>query len=87
MVGSGVPPAGFSIDDVSDILAHRSGSERHTSVFALGGMTVENMAQVRALGFDGAAVLGAVWQAADPQTAFQALQAESEALRRATPSP
>jgi thiamine monophosphate synthase len=50
-------------------------------------MTVENMAQVRALGFDGAAVLGAVWQAADPQTAFQALQAESEALRRATPSP
>jgi len=85
-VGSGVPPTGFSINDVMDILAHRAKSERHTSVFALGGVTMENMAQVRALGFDGAAVLGAVWQAADPVAAFLLLQAKSEALRFATTS-
>jgi thiamine monophosphate synthase len=41
---------------------------------------------VRALGFDGAAVLGAVWQAADPVAAFLLLQAKSEALRFATTS-
>jgi thiamine-phosphate pyrophosphorylase len=53
-------------------------------VFALGGVAVGKLARVRALGFDGAAVLGAVWQAADPVAAFEALQIESEALRSAS---
>jgi thiamine monophosphate synthase len=35
---------------------------------------VENIPHCRALGFDGVAVLGAIWQAADPVRAFVRLQ-------------
>lgn len=43
-------------------------------VVALGGITAVNVAQVRAMGFAGAAVLGSVWQAADPVAAFRELE-------------
>jgi thiamine-phosphate pyrophosphorylase len=43
-------------------------------VLALSGITAANLGAVRAMGFAGAAVLGAVWQAPDPVAAFQALQ-------------
>jgi len=43
-------------------------------VVALGGITADNVAQVRATGFAGAAVLGSVWQAADPVAAFRELR-------------
>lgn len=42
-------------------------------VVALGGITTDNIAQVRAAGFAGAAVLGSVWQAADSVAAWQQL--------------
>jgi len=42
-------------------------------VVALGGITAANVAQVQAAGFAGAAVLGSVWQAADPVAAFRQL--------------
>jgi thiamine-phosphate pyrophosphorylase len=44
-------------------------------VLALGGIEAANLPLVRAAGFAGAAVLGAVWQAPDPVAAFRQLQA------------
>ncbi|HEX8656600.1 MAG TPA: thiamine phosphate synthase, partial [Hymenobacter sp.] len=42
-------------------------------VIALGGIEGHRLAAVRRAGFAGAAVLGAVWQQADPVAAFRAL--------------
>jgi thiamine-phosphate pyrophosphorylase len=43
-------------------------------VIALGGIEGHRLSAVRRAGFAGAAVLGAVWQQADPVAAFRALQ-------------
>jgi len=56
------------------LLSHRTSAERRTSVLALGGITPENAPRCRNLGFDGVAVLGAIWQAVDPLHAFGQLQ-------------
>jgi len=40
-------------------------------VFALGGVTVDNISRLRVAGFAGAAVLGAVWQATDPVASWR----------------
>ena len=45
-------------------------------VIALGGITVSKVAEASKMGFKGVAVLGAVWLAADPVTAFEELQEE-----------
>lgn len=72
---AGYGPSGdFSPKEISLVLAQRSPPERRTAVLALGGVTARNLPQIRALGFDGGAVLGAVWQAADPVAAFGELQ-------------
>ena len=47
---------------------------RRTELIALGGVDVSRLSACRDLGFDGVAVLGAVWQAADPVGAFHDLQ-------------
>ena len=47
---------------------------RHAEVVALGGIDASRFAACRELGFDGVAVLGAVWQASDPVRAFNELQ-------------
>jgi thiamine-phosphate pyrophosphorylase len=49
-------------------------------VIALGGITSENLEKVAELGFNGAAVLGAVWQADDPVSAFKSLKAKISEL-------
>ncbi|MFT2008927.1 thiamine phosphate synthase [Pontibacter sp. 13R65] len=46
-------------------------------VVALGGVSVDKLAAVREMGFAGAAVLGAVWQAAEPVKAFLELQQQT----------
>lgn len=43
-------------------------------VVALGGITPENIGELRRMGFDGAAVVGAVWEHADPVAGFRALR-------------
>jgi thiamine-phosphate pyrophosphorylase len=58
------------LDEISSLLNSRTANERRTTVLALGGVTAARLPQIRALGFDGVAVLGAVWQAADPVAAF-----------------
>ena len=47
---------------------------RRAEVIALGGIDASRIGACRELGFDGVAVLGAIWQAADPQRAFEELQ-------------
>ena len=69
------PRAGYTDGELATVLTSRSSDLRSTSVFALGGITAEAVAHCRALGFDGVAVVGAVWHAADPQAGFRKLQA------------
>ncbi len=47
---------------------------RRAEVIALGGIDTSRFPACRDLGFDGVAVLGAIWQAADPLRAFGELQ-------------
>lgn len=47
---------------------------RRAEVFALGGIDVTRIPACLDLGFDGIAVLGAIWQATDPVHAFRQLQ-------------
>jgi thiamine-phosphate pyrophosphorylase len=68
------PRTEISLAEVSSLLAQRSDAERRTAVLALGGITPARVPDVRALGFDGIAVIGAVWHAADPVRAFVELQ-------------
>ncbi|MDR2580729.1 MAG: thiamine phosphate synthase [Fibromonadaceae bacterium] len=42
-----------------------------TKLYALGGIDAENISEIAELGFDGAAVLGGVWNYADPVGAFE----------------
>lgn len=71
----GYGPSGrFSEDKLRRVLARRTAIERKTSVLALGGVTSGNVGSCREIGFDGVAVLGAVWEAADPIGAFRQIQ-------------
>jgi thiamine-phosphate pyrophosphorylase len=62
------------LEAVAERLARRTDTERTTEVIALGGITPENCAYCAELGFDGVAVLGALWQAANPLRVFEQLQ-------------
>jgi thiamine-phosphate pyrophosphorylase len=73
--GRRVPPT-----EISSLLNSRTANGRRTAVLALGGITAERLPQVRALGFDGVAVLGAVWQANDPVAAFCEIKSAFSAL-------
>jgi thiamine-phosphate pyrophosphorylase len=71
--GHGLQPD-ISLDELAALLAARTATERRTTVIALGGITGQTASRALALGFDGVAALGAIWQAADPVAAFAALQ-------------
>ncbi|MDR0516824.1 MAG: thiamine phosphate synthase [Fibromonadaceae bacterium] len=47
------------------------GKENKTKLYALGGIDAENICELEELGFDGAAILGGVWNYADPVGAFE----------------
>jgi thiamine-phosphate pyrophosphorylase len=59
---------------VAERLACRTEKERGTEVIALGGVTAANASHCAELGFDGVAVLGALWRAAEPLKIFEQLQ-------------
>jgi thiamine-phosphate pyrophosphorylase len=72
----GYGPTTSEIGEALGAMLHfRMAEERRTAVIAIGGVDVATAPQALALGFDGIAVLGAVWQAADPVVAFRGLQA------------
>ena len=43
-------------------------------VIALGGISAKNIIQVKEAGFSGAALLGAIWESANPVQAYQHIQ-------------
>ncbi len=80
------PRPDLSLDQLSRVLRSRPRDDRRTLVLALGGVTVARLPALRALGFDGAAVLGAIWQAEDPVAAFADIERADEE-GAATPLP
>lgn len=51
-----------------------------TRVLAIGGVTADRLARCAELGFDGAALMGAVWSAPDPVAAFRSLRDQARSL-------
>jgi thiamine-phosphate pyrophosphorylase len=68
------PQGEFSAHEIAAVLGSRSAAERRTSVLGLSGITIEHLPQIRALGLDGIAVIGAIWNAPDPLRAFNEFQ-------------
>lgn len=81
------PRADFPEQELAALLATRTVSERRTTVLALGGITAKNIPRCRARGFDGVAVLGTIWQSADPVAAFRQLQSAIKASPPPLPAP
>jgi len=69
---------------LSTMLVARTPVQRTTEVIAIGGISTPVLGECSALGFDGAAVLGALWDAPDPVAAFVDLSAA--AAEHTTPS-
>jgi thiamine-phosphate pyrophosphorylase len=76
------PAPDFPWEELTATLAARTRSQ--AQVVAIGGVTEERLARCAELGFDGAAVLGAVWGSADPVATYLALSAAASHLE---PSP
>jgi thiamine-phosphate pyrophosphorylase len=68
------PRGDFGPGEISAMLSRRAPADRRTAVLGLGGVTPENAPRCVEMGFDGIAVLGAVWRADDPARAFSRLQ-------------
>lgn len=77
--GYGPVPAAV-LDELRAVLLARTPAEKGTQTFAIGGVTAQSLEGCRALGFDGVAILGAVWNSADPVAAF--LEFKSAILRQ-----
>jgi thiamine-phosphate pyrophosphorylase len=79
------PAPGFPWDELRSVL--RDGRRPSDArVLAVGGVTAAGLSRCRKLGFDGGAVLGAVWGAPDPVAAFIEIRlaaARLEAARHA----
>ncbi|MDB6170419.1 MAG: hypothetical protein JWM88_3283 [Verrucomicrobia bacterium] len=75
------PSGSFSPQDVSLLLRARTAEQRRASVLALGGITAETAPRAIALGFDGVAVLGAIWQSEDPVGVFTEIRESVRANR------
>jgi thiamine-phosphate pyrophosphorylase len=65
------------LDALGSVLATRGSVEKRTKIFAIGGVTAQRLHDCHTLGFDGVAILGAVWNAADPVAAFLQFQSAS----------
>jgi thiamine-phosphate pyrophosphorylase len=72
------PAAGVVGEALGAILRMRTVAERRTEVIAIGGINAATAPRAEQLGFDGIAVLGAVWEATDPVTAFRKIRESVE---------
>lgn len=68
------PNGMLSLNELYHLLRHRTPTQKHTQVIALGGLTAANAPRCRNFGFDGVATLGAIWQSPDPVRAFTEIQ-------------
>ena len=74
--------AAYSQDDFRKGLADFHAQERSIAkVIALGGVDADNLVLTAQLGFDGAAVLGAVWNHYDPLATWDSLYQATCAIR------
>jgi thiamine-phosphate pyrophosphorylase len=72
------PAPDFPWSELRAILKGRD--ERSARVLAIGGVTAGRLGRCAELGFDGAAVMGAVWNEPDPVRAFAGILEASEKL-------
>jgi thiamine-phosphate pyrophosphorylase len=72
------PAADFPWNDLTAVLEKRAPGDAR--VLAVGGITSTGLARCRELGFDGAALLGAVWNQDDPVAAYAAVRDEAARL-------
>jgi thiamine-phosphate pyrophosphorylase len=82
------PAPGFPWYELWAMLRQRKralgrGPGTRARVLAIGGITAGRLARCRGLGFDGAAVLGAVWGEPDPARAFERIRDEAARLEDA----
>ena len=63
------PPADFPWKELTSILEGR-GSQEKAEVLAIGGVTADRLERCHELGFEGAAVMGAVWGDPEPVQAY-----------------
>ncbi|MDR1497712.1 MAG: thiamine phosphate synthase [Puniceicoccales bacterium] len=70
-------------EEYAIIVAEWRACENACPLLALGGLTAANIASTRLMGFDGFAVVGSVWDAADPVAAFRNLIAAWRAAPKA----
>ena len=71
----------FSAQELrSGLLLEHARRQEGPAVYALGGIEAHNLAVVAEWGFNGAAVLGAVWNAPDPVGALEELLATAKAI-------
>jgi thiamine-phosphate pyrophosphorylase len=68
--------SGFDLTDLQTFLAGYKQSGKGTEVIALGGIDAASIAKARAIGFDGAALYGALWEETNPPAAFKSIQAQ-----------
>ena len=68
-----VPSPALAHSTIAFALEARTPAQRRTEVVALGGIDATRLSACRSLGFDAAAVLGAVWLRPDPVSAFKDL--------------
>ena len=61
----------FDLAEVTTWLSARRTLGKKTSVLALGGIDADSISLVKKAGFDGAAILGGVWNYADPLQAWR----------------
>jgi thiamine-phosphate pyrophosphorylase len=66
------PAADFPWAELASLLA--GARPRAARILAIGGITAARLPRCRELGFDGAAVLGAVWGAPDPVAAYSLIR-------------
>jgi thiamine-phosphate pyrophosphorylase len=69
----------FPWEELAAVLAAEVRLHR-AEAFAIGGVTAERLERCHDLGFDGAAVIGAVWSATDPVRAYSTLRERALAL-------
>ncbi len=62
--------AGIDRSQLSAVKAQQNASGTAPAIYALGGIDQTNIITLKNEGFDGAALLGSIWQAQDPLQAF-----------------
>jgi thiamine-phosphate pyrophosphorylase len=66
------------LDRLRTLLAARTPMQQRTEVIAIGGIDALSLPRCRGMGFDGGAVLGALWDAPDPVATFLDLKATAD---------